>query len=200
MDSLKIASMNRRAFLAASAAGAFSTSIISALDIGRALAKEAMKGDENAAWYRFKIGDMEATVVSDGFIGPLPLAGALYPKVPKEDVDALVKSEFLSPEQFVIQENCLVLNTGDHLALIDTGRGAVHSVPAPAAGGWRRPSRQRALSLKTSTLSFSVTGISTIYRGSWARAASGSSPTLRLRSPRLNSISGPTKGNNRRPG
>ena len=199
MDSLKIASMNRRAFLAASAAGAFSTSIISALDIGTALAKEAMKGDENAAWYRFKIGDMEATVVSDGFIGPLALAGALYPKAPKEDVDALVKSEFLSPEQFVIQENCLVLNTGEQLALIDTGRAPTLS-SAPAAGGWRRPSRQRALSPKTSTLSFSVTGISTIYRGSWARAASGSSPTLRLRSPRLNSISGLTKGNNRRPG
>jgi hypothetical protein len=124
MDNLKITSMNRRAFLAASAAGAFSTAIISALDIGRALAKEALKGDKCAAWYRFKIGDMEATVVSDGFIGPLALEGALYPKVPKEDVDALVKGEFLSPEQFVIQENCLVLNTGDQLALIDTGRGA----------------------------------------------------------------------------
>ena len=124
MGNLKIASMNRRAFLAASAAGAFSTAIIPALDIRRALAKEALKGDKCAAWFRFKIGDMEATVVSDGFLGPFALAGGLYPKVPKEDVDALAKGEFLSPEQFVIQENCLVLNTGDQLALIDTGRGA----------------------------------------------------------------------------
>jgi glyoxylase-like metal-dependent hydrolase (beta-lactamase superfamily II) len=145
MDSLKIASMNRRAFLAASAAGAFSTSIISALDIGTALAKEAMKGDENAAWYRFKIGDMEATVVSDGFIGPLALAGALCPKAPKEDVDALVKSEFLSPEQFVIQENCLVLNTGEQLALIDTGRGAYTQF---GAGGGRLAKTLEAAGVK----------------------------------------------------
>lgn len=134
MDNLKITSMNRRAFLAASAAGAFSTAIIGALDIGRALAKEALKGDKCAAWYRFKIGDMEATVVSDGFLGPFALAGALYPKVPKEDVDALVKSEFLSPEQFIIQENCLVLNTGDQLALIDTPEGAPTLSSARAAG------------------------------------------------------------------
>jgi glyoxylase-like metal-dependent hydrolase (beta-lactamase superfamily II) len=118
MDSVKITSMNRRAFVAASAAGAFAT----AFDIRRSLAKEAMKGDRGAAWYRFKIGDMEATVVSDGAIGPLPVSG-LYPKVPKEDVDALAKGEFLSPEKFVVQENCLVLNTGDQLALIDTGLG-----------------------------------------------------------------------------
>jgi glyoxylase-like metal-dependent hydrolase (beta-lactamase superfamily II) len=65
---------------------------------------------------------MEATVVSDGYLGPFPLAG-LFPKVPKEDLDALVRSEFLSPEKFALQENCLVLNTGDQLVLFDTGRG-----------------------------------------------------------------------------
>ena len=128
MDNLKITSLNRRAFLAASSAGAFSTAIIRELNIPRALAKETLKGDKSAAWYRFKIGDIEATVVSDGFLGPYPLAEAFYPQVPKADVDALVKGEFQSPEQFVIQENCLVLNTGDQLALIDTGRGAYAQV------------------------------------------------------------------------
>jgi glyoxylase-like metal-dependent hydrolase (beta-lactamase superfamily II) len=123
MGAMKITSMNRRAFVAGLARGAFATAGMSALDIRRALAKEAMKGDKSAAWYRFKIGDMEATVVSDGFLGPFPLAG-LFPKAPKEDLDALVKSEFLSPEKFALQENCLILNTGDQLALIDTGIGA----------------------------------------------------------------------------
>jgi glyoxylase-like metal-dependent hydrolase (beta-lactamase superfamily II) len=124
MDNLKITSMNRRAFLAASSAGAFSTAFMPSLDITTAVAKEALRGDKAAVWYRFKIGDIEATVVSDGFLGPFPLAASFYPQVRKEDVDALVKGEFLSPEQFIIQENCLVLNTGDQLALIDTGRGA----------------------------------------------------------------------------
>ena len=124
MGNMNITSMNRRAFVAALATGALSTAGISAFDIDKTLAKEAMKGDKSAAWYRFKIGDIEATVVSDGFLGPFPLAASFYPQVLKEDVDALVKGEFLSPEQFVIPENCLVLNTGDQLALIDTGRGA----------------------------------------------------------------------------
>jgi glyoxylase-like metal-dependent hydrolase (beta-lactamase superfamily II) len=123
MDNVKITSMNRRAFVTALAAGAVSTAGTSAFDIRRSLAKEPMRGDRAAAWYRFKIGDMEATVVSDGFCGPFAL-GSLYPKVPKEDVDAFAKSEFLSPETFVVQENCLVLNSGDRLALIDTGMGA----------------------------------------------------------------------------
>jgi glyoxylase-like metal-dependent hydrolase (beta-lactamase superfamily II) len=133
MGNVKITSMNRRAFVAALATGALSTAGMSAVDIDKAWAKEAMKGDENAAWYRFKIGDMEATVVSDGFLGPFPLAG-LYPKTPKEDVDGLAKGVFLSPEKFVIHQNCLVLNTGDQLALIDSGRGAYTDF---GAGGGR---------------------------------------------------------------
>jgi glyoxylase-like metal-dependent hydrolase (beta-lactamase superfamily II) len=65
---------------------------------------------------------MEATVVSDGFLKLGPLAG-LYPDAPKDDVDALARGEFRSPEMFIVQENCLALNTGDRLALIDTGLG-----------------------------------------------------------------------------
>ena len=124
MGNLRITSVKTAGRSSRHLAGALSTAGMPALDIRRALAKEALKGDKAAAWYRFKIGDMEATVVSDGFLGPFPLAAAFYPEVRKEDVDALVKGEFLSPEQFAVQENCLVLNSGDQLALIDTGRGA----------------------------------------------------------------------------
>jgi len=129
MSNLQFTSMNRRAFLAASAAGACSVAGMSALDIRAALAKEAMRGGKSPAWYRFKIGDIEATIISDGYLGPLPLA-YLYPKVPKADVDALAKSELLPPDKFVLQENCLVLNTGDQLALIDTGGGTAYGAGA----------------------------------------------------------------------
>ena len=122
MGKVKMTSMNRRAFVAAMATGALSTAGSSAFDIDKAGAKEAMKGDKSAAWYPFKIGDMEATVVSDGFLGPFPLTG-LYPNAPKGDMDALAKADFLSAEKFAIQTNCLVLNTCDQLALIDTGIG-----------------------------------------------------------------------------
>lgn len=142
MRNFQFTSMNRRAFLAASAAGAFSAIGMSAFDIRAALAKEAMKGDKSAAWYRFKIGDIEATVVSDGFLGPFELA-RLYPKAPKEDVDALAKSELLSPDKFVLQENCLLLNTGDQLALIDTGGSTSHG-----GGAWRLAKNLEAAGVK----------------------------------------------------
>jgi hypothetical protein len=50
MGNIKITSMNRRAFLAALASGAFSTAGMSAFDIRRALAKEPIKGDKGAGW------------------------------------------------------------------------------------------------------------------------------------------------------
>jgi glyoxylase-like metal-dependent hydrolase (beta-lactamase superfamily II) len=149
MDSVKITSMNRRAFFAASAAGAFAT----AFDIRRSLAKEAMKGDRGAAWYRFKIGDMEATVVSDGALGPFTVSG-LYPKAPKEDVDALAKGEFLSREKFVLQENCLVLNNGDQLALIDTGSGAPY--PQYGTGAGRLSKNLEAAGVKPEDIDFVI--------------------------------------------
>jgi glyoxylase-like metal-dependent hydrolase (beta-lactamase superfamily II) len=116
MSTVKLESLSRRAFLALSAAGALAGSMVGAA------AKEAMKGDKNAPWYRFKIGDFEATVVSDGAINIGKYAD-LYSKTPKEQVEAFVRGEFLSPDAVLLQENCLVLNTGDKLVLFDTGTG-----------------------------------------------------------------------------
>ena len=94
-------------------------------------------------------------------------------KLPKEDVDAFVRSEFLSPEQFVIQENCLVLNTGEQLALIDTGRGAYTEF---GAGGGRLAKTLEAAGVHPEDIDVVILshGHLTIYRGSWARAASSS--------------------------
>ena len=66
MSELKLTSMNRRAFVISSAAGALSSAALPAFNPGAADAKEAMFGNKAAAWYRFKLGDFEATVISDG--------------------------------------------------------------------------------------------------------------------------------------
>ena len=63
MSKLKVTSMNRRAFVMTSAAGALSAAALPAFNAG---AREAMIGNKAAAWYRFKLGDFEATVISDG--------------------------------------------------------------------------------------------------------------------------------------
>jgi glyoxylase-like metal-dependent hydrolase (beta-lactamase superfamily II) len=48
-----------------------------------------MIGNKAAAWYRFKLGDFEATVISDGTLNLGP-AAALFPKMPKETVEGVV--------------------------------------------------------------------------------------------------------------
>ncbi|MFT4959206.1 MAG: glyoxylase-like metal-dependent hydrolase (beta-lactamase superfamily II) [Paracoccaceae bacterium] len=75
-----------------------------------------------AAWYRFDIGDFEATVVSDGTL-ELGDATQLFPNAPKDEVRRLFAAEFLQCDPMVLAENALVLNTGAHLVLFDTGMG-----------------------------------------------------------------------------
>ena len=132
MFKVKLTSMNRRAFVMSSAAGALSSAALLAFNAGAADAKEAMFGNKAAAWYRFKLGDFEATVVSDGTLNLGPVA-ALYPKTPKEAVEGVLTSQFRSPAAFIGQENCLVLNTGDKLVLFDSGMGT-YKVFGTAAG------------------------------------------------------------------
>lgn len=82
----------------------------------------AKLGVRPAAWYRFDIGDFEATVVSDGTL-ELGDATKLFPNAPDEEVRRLFASEFLQYNPMVLAENALVLNTGEHLVLFDTGMG-----------------------------------------------------------------------------
>jgi glyoxylase-like metal-dependent hydrolase (beta-lactamase superfamily II) len=131
MSKLKLTSMNRRAFVMSSAAGALSSAALLAFNVGAADAKEAMFGNKAPAWYRFKLGDFEATVVSDGTLNLGP-AAALYPKTPKETVEGVLASHFQSPVA-IAQENCLVLNTGDKLVLFDSGMGTYKTF-GPGAG------------------------------------------------------------------
>jgi glyoxylase-like metal-dependent hydrolase (beta-lactamase superfamily II) len=129
MSKLKLTSINRRAFVMSSAVGALSSAALLAFNAG---AKEAMIGNKAAAWYRFKLGDFEATVISDGTLNLGP-AAALFPKTPKETVESVITSQFQSPANFIVQENCLVLNTGDKLVLFDSGMGT-YKVFGTAAG------------------------------------------------------------------
>jgi glyoxylase-like metal-dependent hydrolase (beta-lactamase superfamily II) len=62
-------------------------------------------------------------VVSDG---PLPLGepSGSFLGTSKEDVQKMLTDNFLSPSNVILEQNVLVLNTGDKLVLIDTGMGS----------------------------------------------------------------------------
>lgn len=81
-----------------------------------------MLRSKGPAWYRFNIGDFEATIVSDG---PIVLGSVTseFPDAPKAEVHRLLDRDLLPEDPMVLQQNALVLNTGRNLALFDTGMG-----------------------------------------------------------------------------
>src|ERR1700732_1283213 len=79
---------------------------------------EALNGD---GFYRFKIGDFQATVISDGS-GQVPIRPILAMNVSEAELAPVLKANFMQP---VIQvtNNILVVDTGRQRILVDTGFG-----------------------------------------------------------------------------
>lgn len=111
----------RRALLGGAAALGVA-GLTPALPPGAARAAAPRLGGPSPAWYRFPLGTYEVTVVSDGVL-PLPATGG-FPDVPPERLRTLLTDNFLPTDQMPLQQNVVVVNTGRHLVLIDTGMGA----------------------------------------------------------------------------
>jgi len=75
------------------------------------------------AWHRFRLGEFEATVVSDGPLALGEPSGA-FQGAQKADLDKLLTDNFLPTDNVVLEQNALVLNTGRQLLLFDTGMGS----------------------------------------------------------------------------
>jgi len=88
--------------------------------------------------YRFKVGTFECMAVSDGtftYTPPNfpPPATFLFFNAPKERLEQVLREHNLRPERWVEWTSpyiCLLVNTGKHLVLVDTGAGGL----APTTG------------------------------------------------------------------
>lgn len=90
---------------------------------GQAMAKAPLTNTQAPAFYRFKLGAFEGTVVSDG---PLILGEPqpnMYVGLSKEAFTKALADNFLPTENVAFEQNALVINTGSHLVLFDTGMG-----------------------------------------------------------------------------
>ena len=110
----------RQALLTASALAGFAAT---GLRIPSAQAKADMPSDQAPYFYRFRHGNMQATVVSDGIL-PLGEPSASFLGTSKEEVRRMLTDNFLSPDNVVLEQNVLVVNAGDKTVLFDTGMGA----------------------------------------------------------------------------
>src|SRR5271156_924026 len=109
--------LNRRMLLrAASAVGAAALAPTTP-----ALARAPQAGDQaQPGFYRFKLGDIEITVVSDGTLA-FPAETLWGDRA--EDARGLLTSTFQPSSPVGLQINTILVNTGDKLVLIDAGCG-----------------------------------------------------------------------------
>ena len=79
-------------------------------------------GKQAPGVYRYKVGNFEVTVVTDGTrSGPLP--DTLVKNATKEEVSAALQAGFFDKDKFPFYFNPVVVNTGSTLVAIDAGNG-----------------------------------------------------------------------------
>src|SRR6202048_2424397 len=79
---------------------------------------EALNGD---GFYRFKIGDFQATVISDGY-GQIPIRPIFAMNVSEAELAPVLKANFMQP-MIQVTNNILVVDTGRERILVDSGFG-----------------------------------------------------------------------------
>jgi len=76
------------------------------------------------SFYRYKVGDVLVTVVSDG-VNTFPLGDSFVVNAKKDEVNAALEKAFMPKDKVSIYFAPLVLNIGDKVVVIDTGNGAL---------------------------------------------------------------------------
>src|SRR5271168_2154108 len=79
---------------------------------------ESLNGN---GFYRFKIGDFQATMISDGY-GPIPVGPIFAMNASEAELAPVLKANFMQPV-IQITNNILVVDTGREHILVDTGFG-----------------------------------------------------------------------------
>jgi glyoxylase-like metal-dependent hydrolase (beta-lactamase superfamily II) len=113
--------LTRRQMLVGTAATAFAAAVPLAPSSPVSAAAPAL-GRQAPGFYRYKVGSIEVTVVTDG-INRRPVTDDFVLNAKKEEVNAALAAAFMEKDAFVGPYNPIVVNTGAKLAVIDTGTG-----------------------------------------------------------------------------
>jgi len=125
--------LTRRQMLVGTAAAAFAATVpFAASSPVGAVAPAA--GRQAPGFYRYKVGSIEVTVVTDG-INRLPLTDGFVLNAKKDEVNAALAAAFMEKDVFVGPYNPIVVNTGAKLAVIDTGTGEAAYRASQGANG-----------------------------------------------------------------
>jgi secreted PhoX family phosphatase len=111
--------LTRRHALAGAAAAAASP----LLKTSAAKAAAPLADKQASSFYRYKVGEVQVNVVSDG-VNSFPLGDTFVLNAKKDEVNAALEKAFLPKDKVSVHFSPLVINTGGKLVVIDTGNGA----------------------------------------------------------------------------
>jgi glyoxylase-like metal-dependent hydrolase (beta-lactamase superfamily II) len=86
------------------------------------------------SFYRYKVGDIMVTVVSDGK-NVFSLTDAFIPNARREDINAALEKAFMPRDMVTIWFAPLVIQSGAKLIVIDTGTGPAAKIASKGANG-----------------------------------------------------------------
>ena len=113
--------LNRRKLMTGAVAASAATAL-SPFTAAPAFAAAPLAGKQNPGWYRYKVGGIEVTVVTDGS-GTNPLSPIYVANAQKDAVNAALEADHLAKDVATHAYSPLVVNTGAKLVAIDTGLG-----------------------------------------------------------------------------
>ena len=102
--------------------------------LGTANAAAPPVGKQNAGFYRYKVGDFEVTVVTDG-VSRFKLPDTFVANVKADEVKNALAAAHMDREIFNNTFTPVVVNTGSKLVLIDTGMGEAGFAQSKGAVG-----------------------------------------------------------------
>jgi glyoxylase-like metal-dependent hydrolase (beta-lactamase superfamily II) len=123
--------LTRRAVLAGATVA---TALTPLAAVSSAQAAAPLAGKQTAGWYRYKVGNHEVTVVTDGQ-NTFPLPDTFVTNMKKDDVNVALAAAYMEKDKMTIPYSPVVVNTGSKLVAIDTGTGETNFERSKGVGG-----------------------------------------------------------------
>ncbi len=122
--------------LLAGTAGASAAAMFGGLTFSTPAAAQAAASDSGQApgWYRYKVGDIEVTAVTDG-INRFKFPDGFVANAKRDEVNKALTAAFLEPDHMAIPYTAVVIRNGGKTTLIDTGTGEQNFTNSKGAAG-----------------------------------------------------------------
>lgn len=125
--------LTRRGVIAAAATVAAAGAVGPMLTAAPARAQAAASG-QNAGWYRYKVGDIEVTVVTDG-VNRFKFPDTFVLNQKRDEVNKALEAAFLEKDMMAIPYSPIVVRNGGKTTVIDTGTGDANFANSKGAAG-----------------------------------------------------------------